>query len=88
MGSEMCIRDSVGVAVADGGNGVALVNMGATPLRASATEAALADGASAADAAAMAADGTAPPEDLNADAAYRTHLAQVLTKRALEAAKG
>ena len=78
----------VGVAVADGGNGVALVNMGATPLRASATEAALADGASAADAAAMAADGIAPPEDLNADAAYRTHLAQVLTKRALEAAKG
>lgn len=76
----------VGVAVADGGKGVALVNMGSTPIRASATEAALASGASAADAAAMAADGTEPPEDLNADAAYRTHLAQVLTKRALEAA--
>ena len=88
----MCIRDRdwaiVGVAVADGGNGVALVNMGSTPLRAGATEAALADGASVADAAAMAADGTTPPEDLNADAAYRTHLAQVLTKRALEVASG
>ena len=76
----------VGVAVADGGKGVALVNMGSTPLRASATEAAVADGASAGDAAALAADGTTPPEDLNADAAYRTHLAQVLTRRALEAA--
>jgi len=41
-----------------------------------------------ADAAAMAADGTEPPEDLNADAAYRTALAKVLTKRALEAANG
>ena len=76
----------VGVAVADGGKGVALVNMGSTPLRASATEAAVADGASAGDAAALAADGTTPPEDLNANAAYRTHLAQVLTRRALEAA--
>ena len=76
----------VGVAVADGGKGVALVNMGATPLRASATEAALAGGASVEEAAAAAAEGTSPSDDLNADAAYRTHLAQVLTKRALEAA--
>lgn len=76
----------VGVAVADGGNGVALVNMGSTPLRASATEEAVGQGASAADAAALAAQGTSPSEDLNADAAYRTHLAQVLTQRALEAA--
>lgn len=78
----------VGVAVADDGKGIALVNMGSTPLRASATEAALANGASAANAAAMAADGTEPPEDLNADGAYRTHLAKVLTQRALEAANG
>ena len=76
----------VGVAVADGGKGVALVNMGATPLRAGATEAALAGGASIEEAAAAAAEGTSPSDDLNADAAYRTHLAQVLTKRALEAA--
>jgi len=78
----------VGVCVADGGKGISLVNMGSTPLRASAAEAALAGGASADDAAAMAADGTSPPEDLNADAAYRSHLAKVLTGRALAAANG
>ena len=49
----------VAVAVVDGR--VALVNMGPTPLRASATEAALADGASIADAAALADQGTDPP---------------------------
>lgn len=76
----------VGVAVADGGAGVSLVNMGSTPLRAGAVEAAVASGASAADAAAVAAEGLNPPEDLNADAEYRSHLARVLTKRALNAA--
>lgn len=76
----------VGVAVADGGKGIALVNMGSTPLRASAAEDALADGASAADAAALAAEGATPPEDNNADGPYRVHLAKVLTRRALEAA--
>lgn len=78
----------VGVAVADGGKGITLVNMGSTPIRATAAEEALAGGASIADAAALAADGTSPPEDLNADTEYRTHLAQVLTRRALEAAAG
>ncbi|MDH4278389.1 MAG: xanthine dehydrogenase family protein subunit M, partial [Acidimicrobiia bacterium] len=29
------------------------------------------------------AEGTSPPEDLNGDAEYRTHLAKVLVKRAL-----
>ncbi len=76
----------VGVAVADGGKGIALVNMGATPLRATAVEAALAGGASAAEAAAVAAEGTSPVEDGNADATYRKHLARVLTERALNAA--
>ncbi|MDB4205584.1 xanthine dehydrogenase family protein subunit M [bacterium] len=76
----------VGVAVADGGKGVALVNMGSTPLRATAVEAALAGGGSVADAAELAAEGAVPPVDNNADASYRTHLAQVLTRRALEAA--
>jgi carbon-monoxide dehydrogenase medium subunit len=76
----------VGVAVAEGGAGVSLVNMGSTPLRASAVEAAVAGGAGAADAAAVAADGTEPPSDNNADPAYREHLVRVLTERALVAA--
>jgi aerobic carbon-monoxide dehydrogenase medium subunit len=72
----------VGVAV-QGGN-VALVNMGATPLRAGAVEQALASGASPKEAAAHAADGTNPPEDINAGRAYREHLARVLVARALD----
>jgi carbon-monoxide dehydrogenase medium subunit len=71
----------VGVAV-QGGN-VALVNMGQTPVRATAVEQALAAGAAPADAAAHAAEGTSPPEDINADRAYREHLARVLVGRAL-----
>jgi carbon-monoxide dehydrogenase medium subunit len=69
----------------NGGTHVALVNMGGTPLRATAVETALAQGASAADAAREAAVGTEPPSDLNASPEYRAHLAQVLVRRALEA---
>ena len=69
----------------NGGTHVALVNMGATPLRAHAVENALAQGASIADAAREAAAGTEPPADLNASPEYRAHLAQVLVRRALEA---
>ncbi len=77
----------VGVAAVRGDRpGVALVNMGATPLRATAVEQALSGGASATEAAAHAADGLDPPEDLNASAEYRRHLAQVLVRRALEEA--
>ena len=76
----------VGVAVVDGR--VGLVNMGSTSLRASATEAALASGASIADAAALADQGTDPPTDLAATPAYRRHLARVLTRRALTTAAG
>jgi carbon-monoxide dehydrogenase medium subunit len=72
----------VGVAVQ--GGSVALVNMGQTPVRASAVEQALAAGAAPRDAAAHAADQTRAPEDLNADRAYREHLARVLVARALE----
>ncbi len=71
----------VGCAVQDGH--VALVNMGGTPLRAAATEAALAGGASPADAAAYAADGTSAADDIRATRAYREHLARVLVSRAL-----
>ena len=70
----------------NGGTNVALVNMGSVPLRASAVEAALSGGASAADAAEQAAEGTDAPTDLNATPDYRNHLARVLTRRALEAA--
>jgi aerobic carbon-monoxide dehydrogenase medium subunit len=71
----------VGVAVQDGH--VALVNMGGTPLRAGAVEAALAGGASPADAAAHAAEGTSAADDIRATRAYREHLARVLVSRAL-----
>jgi carbon-monoxide dehydrogenase medium subunit len=75
----------VGVAAVGGAEpGVALVNMGATPVRAAAVEAALREGASAIDAAALAADGTEPPSDLNASPEYRQHLARVLVGRALD----
>ncbi|HLI54157.1 MAG TPA: xanthine dehydrogenase family protein subunit M [Acidimicrobiales bacterium] len=77
----------VGVAAVRGPRpGVALVNMGPTPLRATAVEEALAAGAGAAEAAEHAADGLEPPEDLNASAEYRRHLARVLVRRALEEA--
>ena len=65
---------------------VALVNMHPTPIRATAVEAALAGGASAADAAEQAAEGMEPSSDLNASVEYRQHLARVLTRRALQEA--
>jgi carbon-monoxide dehydrogenase medium subunit len=75
------------VAVATVAGRVALANMSSQPLRAAATEAALASGASIQDAAALAADGSDPVEDMHADAEYRRHLARVLTRRSLEAAR-
>jgi carbon-monoxide dehydrogenase medium subunit len=74
------------VAVRGDHTGVSLVNMGSTPLRATAVEAALAGGASAAEAAARADEGLDPPADLNASPEYRRHLARVLVRRALEEA--
>jgi aerobic carbon-monoxide dehydrogenase medium subunit len=71
----------VGVAVQ--GSQVALVNMGATPLRAAAVEEALAGGASPADAAQRAAEGTSAAADIRASRDYREHLARVLVSRAL-----
>ena len=69
---------------ADGVSRVGLVNMGSTPLRARAVEAALAAGASPAAAAEHAADDTEASSDVNATVEYREHLARVLTRRALE----
>jgi carbon-monoxide dehydrogenase medium subunit len=70
-------------AAATGGR-IALANMGPVPVRALAAEQALAGGASPAEAAGLAAEGTSPGEDIHADRAYRQHLARVLTRRALE----
>ncbi|NNN20095.1 MAG: xanthine dehydrogenase family protein subunit M [Acidimicrobiaceae bacterium] len=79
----------VGVAaVHNGSTKISLVNMASTPIRASAVEAALADGASVEVASGVASEGLEPPSDLNASADYRRHLAQVLVKRALTEALG
>lgn len=71
---------------------VAYTNMGATPLRASGVEQALAGRPATAEtyaaAAAHAAEGTSPTSDSNGSAEYRRHLAGVLTRRALAAAAG
>jgi len=71
---------------------IGLVNMGSTPLRATATEQALVGQPATEDgvreACDEAADGTNPPSDLNGDADYRRHLATVLTRRAVLAAAG
>jgi carbon-monoxide dehydrogenase medium subunit len=64
---------------------IALANMGSTPRRARAAEAALAGGASIADAAALADEDTEPVADMHAQPDYRRHLARLLTRRALTA---
>jgi carbon-monoxide dehydrogenase medium subunit len=77
----------VGVAaVHNGRTGIGLVNMDTKPTRATASEQAMAGGASAADAAALAHEGANPPGDLNGTVEYRQHLARVLVRRALEEA--
>ncbi len=76
------------VGVAACGDRVALASMGGTPLRAHATEDALRSGASVAEAAQLAAEGTSPGSDFHADTDFRKHLARVLTKRALEGRTG
>ena len=71
---------------------IGLTNMGSVPVRATATESAVAgaeaSGAALRAAAASAADGTQPPADLHGAPDYRRHLARVLTGRALAAAVG
>ena len=64
--------------------GVGLVNMGSTPVLATSVAAAIAGGASVADAARLASEEAEPQADMNATAEYRRHLASVLVRRALE----
>ena len=81
---------TVGVAAVARRNGsiaepaIALVSMGATPVRASASEAAWSGGG---DPGAVAAEGTDPPSDTNGSAEFRRHLAGVLVRRAVEEAE-
>jgi aerobic carbon-monoxide dehydrogenase medium subunit len=78
----------VGVAAwrSNGEAGVALVNMGATPVLATSVSSALSSGSSIEEAAELATAEASPQADLNASVEYREHLAKVLTRRALQAA--
>jgi aerobic carbon-monoxide dehydrogenase medium subunit len=64
--------------------GITLINMDATPVRASAAETAWAAGE---DPGAVADEGTDPPSDTNASAEFRRHLARVLVRRAVQEAE-
>ena len=71
---------------------IGMANMGSTPVRARAAEAAAAGAEASRDALRSAAqhadEGTNPPADLHGAADYRRHLARVLTARALAVASG
>jgi carbon-monoxide dehydrogenase medium subunit len=75
-------------AVSKGADGwrVALCGAASTAVRAPSVEAALASGASAADAAAHAGEGISPEADLGGSTEYKRHLATVMVRRALVAA--
>lgn len=77
-------------ALAGNGSGpaVALTNMSDRPMRATAVEQALSNGADPATAAQQAAEGTNPPSDAFGSAEYRRELSRVLVRRALEQAMG
>jgi aerobic carbon-monoxide dehydrogenase medium subunit len=78
----------VGAAVSQGPQGwrVGMTGVAPTAVRARGVEEALAQGASAADAAARASEGLAPTAGLDGSAEYKSHLATVIVRRALEAA--
>lgn len=66
---------------------VAIAGVGEVPYRATAVERALLDGADDATAASHATDGITVNSDIHADAAYRTAIAAVIVRRAIEAAQ-
>jgi carbon-monoxide dehydrogenase medium subunit len=69
-----------------GSTTVALTNMADRPVRAAGVEEALAAGADVATAAREAGRGTSPPSDPSGSAEYRTAVAEVLVRRAIEEA--
>jgi aerobic carbon-monoxide dehydrogenase medium subunit len=75
-----------GAAVA--GDAVALFGVADTPVRATAAERLLHDGASPADAAGAAVEGLTPSEDVHGDGAYRRRVARACVERALQRARG
>ena len=70
----------------DGTWRVGITNAAPTAVRAVGVEQALSSGASAAEAAKQAVRGLDPTSDLRGSAEYKSHLAQVLTQRAIEGA--
>ncbi|MFT7475688.1 MAG: carbon-monoxide dehydrogenase medium subunit [Verrucomicrobiales bacterium] len=62
---------------------LALFGVGDRPVRASGVEAALNDGATPREAAAMASDELHPPDDVHGSADYRRHLSRVVSERAI-----
>ena len=74
-------------AIRDGNVSVALTGVGSRPVRASGFEEAVNGGAALEDAARRAGEGLAPIADLDGSAEYKRHLAGVMAKRAVEAAR-
>jgi carbon-monoxide dehydrogenase medium subunit len=77
---------AVGVQRLGDGWRVGVTHAGPTAVRAHAVEEALRSGATPAEAAERASDGLHPTSDVHASSEFRLHLAQVLTRRALEQA--
>jgi carbon-monoxide dehydrogenase medium subunit len=75
-----------GAAVVLGPPRIVLFGVGGLPVRAREAESALADGASAAEVAELAAGGLEPGSDVHAPAEYRRRIAAVAVRRALERA--
>ncbi|RZI53840.1 MAG: xanthine dehydrogenase family protein subunit M [Pseudonocardia sp.] len=64
--------------------GIALINMASIPVLATSVMEAIKTGASIAEAALLASHDAEPQSDTNASAEYRSHLARVMVRRALE----
>lgn len=78
----------VAAVVGDGHARIAVAGVGEIPYRATAVEEALAGGADVAAAAAHATEGQTVASDIHADAEYRSALAEIQVRRAIERAMG